>query len=51
MRSTPPTPPTDALASLPPSVLTELRQWRLRASLRFVGKSVGSSPSLPKATK
>lgn len=36
----------------PPSVLEELRQWRLRASLRFVGKSMrSSSTSLRKATK
>jgi hypothetical protein len=33
----------EATPTLPPSVLEQLRQWRLRAQLRFVGKSIRSS--------
>jgi hypothetical protein len=41
--STPKNPEATPVPTLPPSVLDQLRQWRLRASLRFVGKSLRSS--------
>jgi hypothetical protein len=34
-----------APAPLPVNVLEQLRQWRLRAQLRFVGKSLSSQSS------
>jgi hypothetical protein len=39
----------EATPTLPPSVLDQLRQWRLRAQLRFVGKSIRASVPPAKA--
>lgn len=42
---------TQPATTLPPSVLDQLRHWRMKASLRFVGKSLRSSPPPPKVPR